>query len=218
MDEIKTDLSNSTIDACIQHASDVLAIQLGLVEDKGYDFAPEFKDMTTQLYLFGVVWRFAESLKVGGNARDTAFSALEEMLIRDGMRRNSARKRVTFLKQMSQVADGRNALAVAIGYQSQSGDNSLVEVFDHYVDDFQVSGDFWRLYDRTKKTMLYGGLIVAFVVIWIITLYLPGNSTIAIFAASLMAAALFVVPVFLIGLLVYKVKIKNAKNSTSSTT
>lgn len=201
----------SAIEDCIDHTRDVLASQLGFVKDKGYDFAPEFKDMTTQLYLFGVMWKYAEELEGVTDARETAFKALEVMLLRDGMRKKHVPKRIEFLKKMSKVEDGSNALAVAIGYDSQLDDNSLAEVFDHYVDDVQVSGSFWRLYDRCKKTMLYGGLFVAFVVIWFVTLFMPGNTTIAILAAGLISAALFVIPVFLVGLLIYHLKIKKAK-------
>ena len=104
-------------------------------------------------------------------------------------------------------------MAVAIGYESEPGDNSLAEVFDHYIDDTQVSGAFWRLYDRGRKIMLYGGLFVAFVVIWFVTLFMPGNSAIAIFAAGLISAALFVIPVFLIGIFIYRKKIKKEKQA-----
>ena len=204
----------SPVDACIDHGRDILATQLGFVKDKNYDFAPEFRDMTTQLYLFGVMWKFAEGQGDVDNARETAFIAMETMLARDGMKPKNVVKRVEFLKKMSQMEDGSNALAVAIGYDSEPNDHSLVEVFEHYIDDVQVSGAFWRLYDRSKKTMLYGGLFVAFVVIWFVTLFMPGNSTLAILAAGLISAALFVIPVFLIGLLIYHLKIKKAKQST----
>ncbi len=204
----------SPVDECIDHGRDVLATQLGFVKDRNYDFAPEFRDMTTQLYLIGVMWKYAESLEGVDNARETAFAAIETMLIRDGMNPKQVAKRVEFLKNMSQMEDGSNALAVAIGYGAQPGDQSLVEVFEHYVDEIQVSGAFWRLYDRGKKTMLYGGLFVAFVVIWFVTLFMPGNSSLAILAAGLISAALFVIPVFLVGLLIYHLKIKKAKQSS----
>ncbi|MDR4516264.1 MAG: hypothetical protein MRK00_02565 [Nitrosomonas sp.] len=204
----------SPVDECIDHGQDILATQLGFVKDKNYDFAPEFRDMTTQLYLLGVMWKYAEGLENVENPRETAFSAIETMLERDGVKPKDIIKRVEFLKKMSQMEDGSNALAVAIGYASRPDDQSLVEVFEHYVDDVQVSGAFWRLYDRGKKTMLYGGLFVAFVVIWFVTLFMPGNSTIAILAAGLISAALFVIPVFLVGLLIYHFKIKKAKQST----
>lgn len=203
----------STMDACITHAREVRAMQLELIKSKDYDFAPEFRDMTIQLYLFGVMWKFAERLGNTDDARELAFTALKTLLIQDGLHKQKAAKRVEFLKKMSKIEDDHDALAVAIGYESESGDNSLAEIFDHYVDDMQVSGDFWRLYDRGKKIMLYGGLFTAFAVIWFVTLFMPGNSTIAILAAGLIAAALFVIPVFIIGILIYRTKIKKAKQA-----
>ena len=201
----------STVDACIAHAREIIAEQLEHIKSKDYDFAPEFKDMTIQLYLFGVMWKFAESLGNIDDARELAFAALKTMLVQDGMHKKKVGKRIEFLKKMSKVEENHNALAVAIGYESESGDNSLAEVFDHYIDDMQVSGAFWRLYDRGRKIMLYGGLFIAFAVIWFVTLFMPGNSAIAIFAAGLIAAALFVIPVFLIGVFMYRKKLKKSK-------
>ncbi len=205
------------INACITHGREIMDTQLSLVAEKQYDFAPEFNEMTAQLYLLGVVWKFAEGLDtIAKDARENAFLVIQTMLISDGMKLKDAQKRIEFLRKMSQLDDGSDALAVDIGRESIPDDNSLVEVFEHYVDDFQVSGEFWRLYDRGKKTMLYGGLSVAFIVIWFVTLYMPGNTTIAILAAGLIAAALFVIPTFLIGLVIYRQKMKKAKQSSSS--
>ncbi|MBL8496297.1 hypothetical protein ABF87_02980 [Nitrosomonas sp. JL21] len=201
----------STMDACIEHAKEIKATQLGLIKSKQYDFAPEFRDMTVQLYLLGVMWKFAETLGNGREARELAFTAMKTMFEQEGLRPKSAAKRVEFLRKMSKLEDNHDALAVIVGYQSVPGDNSLAEVFDHYVDDMQVSGAFWRLYDRGRKIMLYGGLLVAFVVIWFITLFMPGNSVIATLAAGLIAAALYVIPVFLIGIFMYRSRIKKSK-------
>ncbi|MBK6958509.1 MAG: hypothetical protein IPH22_09175 [Nitrosomonas sp.] len=203
----------STMDACIAHAREIMTAQLERIKSKDYDFAPEFKDMTIQLYLFGVMWKFAESLGNVNDARELAFAALRAMLVQDGLQKQKVAKRIEFLKKMSKIEDDHNALAVAIGYESKLGDNSLAEVFDHYIDDMQVSGSFWRLYDRGRKIMLYGGLFIAFVVIWFVTLFMPGNSAIAILAAGLISAALFVIPVFLIGIFIYRKKIKKEKQA-----
>ncbi|MBL0011174.1 MAG: hypothetical protein IPP22_09585 [Nitrosomonas sp.] len=210
----KTTSDISIMDACIAHAREVIAVQLERIKSRDYDFAPEFKDMTIQLYLFGVMWKFAERLGNVNEARDLAFAALSTMLVQDGLHKKKVAKRIEFLKKMSKIADDHNALAVAIGYESEPGDNSLAEVFDHYIDDTQVSGAFWRLYDRGRKIMLYGGLFVAFVVIWFVTLFMPGNSAIAILAAGLISAALFVIPVFLIGLFIYRNKINKRKKAS----
>jgi len=203
----------STMDACIAHAREIMTEQLERIKSKNYDFAPEFKDMSIQLYLFGVMWKFAESLGNVNDARELAFAALRTMLVQDGLQKQKVVKRIEFLKKMSRIEDDHNALAVAIGYESESGDNSLAEVFDHYIDDMQVSGSFWRLYDRGRKIMLYGGLFIAFVVIWFVTLFMPGNSAIAILAAGLISAALFVIPVFLVGIFIYHKKIKKEKQA-----
>ena len=200
----------STMDACVAHARETLTAQLERIKSKDYDFAPEFKDMTIQLYLLGVMWKFAESLGNVNDARELAFVALRAMLIQDGLHKNKVAKRIEFLKKMSKIEDDHNALAVAVGYESEPDDNSLAEVFDHHIDDTQVSGAFWRLYDRGRKIMLYGGLFIAFAVIWFVTLFMPGNSAIAILAAGLISAALFVIPVFLIGVFIYRKKIKKA--------
>ncbi len=210
----KTTSDISIMDACIAHAREVIAVQLERIKSRDYDFAPEFKDMTIQLYLFGVMWKFAERLGNVNEARDLAFAALSTMLVQDGLHKKKVVKRIEFLKKMSKIADDHNALAVAIGYESEPGDNSLAEVFDHYIDDTQVSGAFRRLYDRGRKIMLYGGLFVAFVVIWFVTLFMPGNSAIAILAAGLISAALFVIPVFLIGLFIYRNKINKRKKAS----
>lgn len=198
----------SIVDACIAHAREVKATQLELIKGKNYDFAPEFKEMTIQLYLLGVMWKFAEDLGTVDDARELALIALKAMLEQDGMQKQRAFKRIEFLRKMSKVEDNHEALAVAIGYESKANDSSLAEIFGYYIDDIQVSGAFWRLYDRGRKIMLYGGLSVAFVVIWFVTLFMPGNSTIATLAAGLIAAALFVIPAFLIGIFIYRTKIK----------
>lgn len=204
----------SIMNACIAHAREVKAAQLGLIKSKGYDFAPEFKDMTVQLYLLGVMWKCAEKLGSADAAYELAFTAMEAMLVQDGIQKNKAVKRIAFLKKMAKLEDNHDALAVVIGYESEPNDNSLAEIFDHYINDMQVSGAFWRLYDRGRKIMLYGGLFMAFVTIWFVTLFMPGNSVISTLAAGLIAAALFVIPVFLIGIFMYRVKIKKI-NKTS---
>lgn len=201
----------STMEACIEHAKEIKAAQLESIRTKNYDFAPEFRDMTIQLYLFGVMWKLAETLGNRDGARELAFAAMKTMLIQEGWRPKRAEKRIEFLRKMTKLEDNHDALAVIVGYESVADDNSLAEVFDHHVDDTQVSGAFWRLYDRGRKIMLYGGLLVAFIVIWFVTLFMPGNSAIATLAAGLIAAALYVIPVFLIGIFMYRTKIKKSK-------
>lgn len=213
--EVKIDSKISIEAACVQHGREIMDTQLALIKDKGYDFAPQFQEMTIHLYLLGVIWRFAEGLDKQKNAREHAFAAIYSMLVSDGMHEKNVQKRIEFLRKMSRLEDDSNAHAVEAGYHSESGDNSLDELLDHYIDETRVSGAFWRLYERIKKTILYGGLLVAFIAIWFVTLFLPGNSTITIFAVGLLAATIFVIPVFLVGLLIYRFKIKKAKPSSS---
>ncbi len=213
MDNVENNSESPTLNACAQYGREVREKQDAFVADQNYDFAPQFKEMTSQLYLIGAMWRFAENAGMSGDGRETAFDAFENIMVTDGIHIKNAKKRIDFLKKMSKLDDGSNALAVAVGYHSLPDDKGLVEVYNQYVDDTQVSGAFWRLYERTKKTMLYGGLTIAFIVIWFVTLFMPGNSAISILAAGLVSAAIFVIPVFLIGLLIYRFKLKKAKNT-----
>jgi hypothetical protein len=216
MDEAKTDSGTDATDICVQHARDMLVSQLPLItQEKGYDFAPQFRQMTIQLYLAGVMWRHSESLGLSTNARDHAFTALQSMLISDGMSNKKAQQRIAFLRNMSQVEEGGDALAVSMGYEATIGDNSLPALFDEYQDETRVSGALWRLFERGKKIMFIGGAAAAFLAIWAATLLLPKSEGIDILAFGLLAAALVVIPVFLIGLLIYRLKIKKSASSVS---
>lgn len=216
MTEVKTDSEASTIDICVQRAREILASQLPQVKNKGYDFAPLFRQMTIQLYLAGVMVRCSESLGVGGDARDHAFEALQSMLIADGMKNKEAKQRIVFLRNMSRVEDGTDTLAVSAGYEAVLNDDSLTRLFDEYRNEARVSGSLWRLFDRGKKIMVIGGAVAAFVTIWVVTIFLPKTEGIDILAAGLLAAALVVVPTFLIGLVIYRIKIKKSDSPASS--
>lgn len=205
----------TVIDICVQHAREILDSQLLLIKDKGYDFAPLFRQMTIQLYLAGVMWRHSESLGLSTNARDHAFTALQSMLISDGMSKKQAQQRIVFLKNMSRTEDGNDTLAVTIGYEAEPNDNSLAMVFDEYRDEIRVSGSLWRFYERGKKIMFIGGAAAAFLAVWVVTIFLPKTEGIDVLAAGLLAATLVVLPTFLIGLLIYKTKIKKSESSNS---
>lgn len=210
-DEVKTEPVLSIAAACVQHGRKVMDEQLALVKERGFDFAPQFQEMTIHLYLFGAIWKFAEGLDEPNKGREDAFLAIQSMLLNDGMKEVKVKKQIELLRKMSKLEDGSDAHAVEVGYQSEPGDNSLVELFEDYVGDYQVSGDFWRLFERGKKTMLYGGLVIFFVVVWTVTLFMPGNSGLSIFAAGIISAAAFVIPTFLVGLVIFKMKMKKAK-------
>ena len=214
MNDTKIDPETSMLDTCAQHGREILASQLLLIKDKGYDFAPQFRQMTIQLYLVGAMWRHGEELSLTMDARDHAFAALHSILIGDGMKKKDADQRIAFLRSMSLLEDGVDTLAIAAGYQAAPGDADLTTVFDEYLNEVRVSGALWRLYDRGKKIMFIGGGAAAFVAIWSVTLFLPDSSGIAILTAGVVAAALVVIPAFLIGILIYRKKIKKTHPPT----
>lgn len=214
MDDTKTDSGTTAIDICVQRAREALESQLPLIKDKGYDFAPQFRQMTIQLYLVGVMWRRGESLGLS-NPRDHAFAALQSMLISDGMSKKQAQQRIAFLNNMSRVEDGSDTFAIAVGHEAVPNDNSLATVFEEYRDEIRVSGSLWRFYERGKKIMFIGGAVAAFVTIWAVTIFLPKTEGIDVLAAGLLAATLVVIPTFLIGLVIYRMKIKKSTPPTS---
>ena len=63
--------------------------------------------------------------------------------------------------------------------------------------------------------MFIGGAVAALVTIWAVTIFLPKTEGIDILAAGLLAATLVVLPTFLIGLLIYRMKIKKTNPPTS---
>src|SRR5215217_4780464 len=153
MSEVKTETGALPLDICVQHAREVLASQLPQIKDKGYDFAPPFRQLTIQLYLVGVMWKCGENLRLPIDARDYAFQALESMLISDGLSKKEAQKRIAFLSSMSKVEGGADTLAVAMGYEATLNDNSMVSLFDEYRHETKVSGALWRLFERGKRIM-----------------------------------------------------------------
>jgi hypothetical protein len=171
--------------------------------------------MTIQLYLVGVMWRRGEDLGLATDPREHAFAALQSMLVIDGMKPKEAQRRIVFLRDMSKV-EGGDSLAVATGYTADLGDNSMLTLFDEYRNDARVSGALWRLFERGKKVMLIGGATAAFLAIWAATLLLPKSEGIDILAFGLLAAAFVVIPTILIGLLIYRIKIKKPSESSSS--
>lgn len=215
MTEAKTDSQTAAVEICVEHARTVLASQLPQMKDKGYDFAPQFRQLTIQLYLIGVMWRRSEDLNVQIPARDHAFVALESMLISDGMTRKEAKQRIAFLANLARAEGDGDALAVSSGYEAAQNDNSMMRLFDEYRDEPRVSGSLWRLFERGKKIMVIGGAVAAFVTIWFVTIFLPKTEGIDILAAGLLAATVVVVPTFLVGLVIYRTKIKKSGSAVS---
>lgn len=216
LDDIKTNRGTSTHDICVQHGEKILASQLLLIKDKEYDFAPPFREMTIHLYLVGVMWRHGEGLNLSTNPREHALASLHTMLVKNGMSDKNAKKRIEFLSNMSQTEDKSDTLAVITGYQAMLDDNSLAMILEEYRDEMRVSGALWRYYNRGKKIMFIGGIVAAFIAIWFVTIFMPSSSGIVIIATGLFAAALVVIPTFLVGVLVYQVKFKKTPTSTQS--
>ena len=209
MDNIKPESDLSTHDICVQYGEKILASQLSHVESKGYDFAPPFREMTIHLYLIGVMWRHGENLDSVTNPREHALASLHKILVKTGMSDKNAEKRIALLKNISQGEESGEILAVTAGYQAEPDDNSLDIFFNEYRDETRVSGALWRFYSRGKKFMFLGGGAAAFLAIWFVTIYTPSSSGITVLASGLFAAALVVIPTFIIGALIYRVKFKN---------
>jgi hypothetical protein len=203
------------LEACITHAKKVLAEQILLIkDDKKYDFAPQFKNLTIQLYLVGVMQQFYDQYEATtADAREKAFQTLNHMMVRDGIKARYAKKQMALVKKMSVLDDGDEALALAIGYESRPGDRSLAEVFDHYVGEPRVSKGLWRYYENGKTILLLGGLLFAMAGIWSVTIFLPESDDLTILVAGLLSAFLFITPVFLIGLMIYHYKVKKDNQS-----
>jgi len=204
----KLETDASTHDICVLHGEKILASQLSHVESKGYDFAPPFKIMTIHLYLIGVMWRHGESLDSVSNPREHAMESLHKMLLKTGMSNKNAAKRVALLKDLSRGAANSEKLDVAAGYEAKQDDNSSDMIFDEYRDETRVSGALWRFYSRGKKFMLLGGGGAGFLALFFSTIYSPSGSLMAALTMGLLAAALVVVPTFIIGALIYRVKFK----------
>tara|TARA_Y100001936_G_scaffold208423_1_gene213926 strand:- start:2189 stop:2824 length:636 start_codon:yes stop_codon:yes gene_type:complete len=208
LNDIKHKNTDSTHDICIMNGEKLLAAQLSIVENKGYDFAPPFQEMTIHLYLIGVMWRHGERLDVITNPREHAFESLNKILVKGGMSNKIAAKRIALLKDLSQEEGSNEAYAVTVGYQANQDDNSLDMIFDEHRDEVRVSGALWRFYSRGKRFMLLGGSAAAIMAIFFVTLYAPTSSGITILASGLFAAALVVMPTFIIGVLIYRIKFK----------
>jgi hypothetical protein len=144
------DFAASVLGACVEHGRQMLASQLPLTEGRNYDFMPNFKEMTTQLYLVGVMWRFGEQFKLPTAARDRGFICLISMLVGDGMSLKKAQRRIARLNEISRAADGQDTLAITVGYRATEGDGTLANIFDHFRNVPEVSGAPHRLLDRAK--------------------------------------------------------------------
>ena len=155
--------AQQVMEACVAHARQMLASQQPVVDGRAYDFMPSFVEMTTQIYLAGVMWRFGEQFEMPTAPRDRGFICLMSLLVSDGMSAKKAQERIAYLNQVSRAADGRDVLAMTEGYNARSADGSLARVFDTFRGTPEVSGAPYRLLDRSKPVALVlaiAGLIV----------------------------------------------------------
>jgi hypothetical protein len=204
------------LDTYIAHAREVLASQIPFVDRKKYDFVPQFRIMTTQLFMIGSITRLGENLGLPGDtAREQAFAALHTMLVRDGMAQRHATKMVTDLRAHTKAEDGSDALAIIAGYESSHGDGGLAKVLDEYLDEPRVSGKMWRLYNNIKRSIIICGGTAAFLTVWFVTIFMPESSSITALAAGLGAAAIVIIPIFLGGQMIYRKRIRQSRPTAS---
>ena len=107
--------------------------------------------------------------------------------------------------------------------QAFIGGRETIEVFQDLAGVFQRISGFiidkgifapFGIIHTSDSFMFIGGGVAAFIAIWFVTIFIPSSSGIAVLAAGLFAAALVVMPTFLIGALVYRVKFKKTPAST----
>lgn len=146
----QTDVAVQVMDSCVAHARSMFASQLPAVQNRKFDFMPSFIEMTTQLYLAGVMWRFGEQFELPTAARDRGFICLMSMLVSDGVSAKKAQERIAYLNQISRTADGQDTLAIAAGYSAEESDGSLATVFEGFRNVPEVLGAPYRLLDRSK--------------------------------------------------------------------
>lgn len=155
------------LDACVQHGRQLLTLQTPFVDAKNYDLTPIAKEMTIQLYLAGVMWRFGEQFEMPTSARDRGFICLMSMLIDDGMSEKDAQARVALLNKMSLTVTGADNFAVSIGYEVGNKEGALVAIFDEISKSPELSGAPWRVIDRAKPIaaiLSIAGLIISLLV------------------------------------------------------
>jgi hypothetical protein len=152
METSKPDIDYAThaLEACVAHGRNVLAVQLPDVESKNFDFAPSIKELTIQLFLVGVMWRFGEQFELPTDARDRAFICLMSILIKDGMSLKAAKRKIAELNESSRSTDGKDVLPVTIGYEAGTKEGALVAVFDQYREHPALSAAPYRVIDRSK--------------------------------------------------------------------
>lgn len=167
MAEPDYEIAKQVIEACVNHARALLALQLPAVEAKSYDFAPEFKKMATELYLVGVMWRFGEQFDLPTTPRDRAFICLMHMLMSDGVSWRKAKRRIRALNSYSRDQNGEDVLAVRVGYEAGTREGALAAIFDQYRDTPGAAGAPYRLIEISKPVagvIAVAGLLIALLI------------------------------------------------------
>lgn len=145
-----SEFATQALEACIEHGRHILAAQLPLVEAGHFDLLRNFKEMTIQYFLVGVMWRFGEQFDLPVDARDRAFACLTQILVSDGMNFKAAKRRVVELRETARAPDGQDNLAMSIGYEAGDKDGALAAIFEQARNSAVVSGAPYRLIDRSK--------------------------------------------------------------------
>lgn len=190
MKDSDTEFTTAVLDACVGHARQMLASQLPMVEVRSYDFMPSFREMTTQLYLAGVMWRFGEQFDLPTEARDRAFLCLVLMLTADGMSFKQAKDRAAHLNQISRSTDGSDTLAIAVGHKASEGDGTLASVFDQFRGVPEVSGAPYRLLDRAKPIAAILAVAALLISVLVGTSWWPALSIAIVVGMSTLGIAL----------------------------
>jgi len=167
MPEPDTDFAKDVIEACVKHGRTLLGLQLPEVDGKNYDFAPQFKKMTTELYLVGVMWRYGEQFDLPTKPRDRAFICLMHMLISDGASWRAAKRRIRMLNSYSRDQNGEDVLAVRVGYEAGNREGALAAIFDQYRNTPGAAGAPYRLIEFSKPiagVVAIAGLSIALLI------------------------------------------------------
>ncbi len=145
-----TEIATSILNACVEDARRMLSSQTSMLEGKTYDFMPGFEEMTTHLYLAGVMWRIGEQFDLPTTAKERGFVSLLPILSSSGMSAEKAQRRIAELYQTAGGSSDKIHPVVSVGYNAVEGDGSLARLFDQFRADPKISGAPFRLLDRAK--------------------------------------------------------------------
>jgi hypothetical protein len=186
------ELALKVIEATVEHARRMLASQLRLVQRERYDFLPAFEEMSTRLYLVGVMWKFGEQFELPTAPRERAFLCLMSLLSADGVGEAEIHEKVPHLHQVSTTTGGQTNAVVAAGYAAAEGDGSLSQVFETFRNSPEVSGAPYRMLDRSKPVAAILAVASAAIALLLGTTVLAALGVGLVFGVSTLAVALVV--------------------------